>query len=42
MEYSRTATWDDLFYIINLLKEYKVDFILVGGYAVNYPSAKDG
>lgn len=34
MEYSRTATWNDLFHVVNLLKKYKVDFILVGGYAI--------
>lgn len=33
-KYTRRATWDDLIYVINILKEYKVRFVVVGGYAL--------
>ncbi len=32
--YTRPATWQDLVRIVELLQKYKVEFVLVGGYAL--------
>ncbi len=33
---ARNATWDDVFHLLGLLEEHKVDYALVGGYALGF------